>query len=194
MDEAGQKRRLRRRALRQRQQIDAADAATSAAQIADRVLAHPAWEQALTVHTYVSSLPGEVDTHRLIDHALEQSKRVVVPVVVGLGQPLRHAEIAGLDELAPARWNLLQPSEPRFVDAADTGLVLVPGVLFDVHGYRVGHGGGFYDRFLLGLADATRIGLIYDEFLVDRIPIEDHDVPVDVVITPSGVHPRRVST
>jgi 5-formyltetrahydrofolate cyclo-ligase len=67
----------------------------------------------------------------------------------------------------------------------------VPGVLFDRRGFRIGRGGGYYDRFLAALAGGVRIGLIYDEFLVDRVPTEDHDVPVDAVITPSGLHPRR---
>jgi len=67
-------------------------------------------------------------------------------------------------------------------------VVLVPGLLFDTRGFRVGQGGGFYDRFLAGLPAATlMVGLTYDEFVLNRIPEANHDIPVHLVATPSGV-------
>ena len=186
------KARLRRQALRQRRALDPGSAAAASARIGAAVAGVPAWLRARAIHTYVSSLPNEVDTRGLIEAARARGVRVIVPVVVGRAAPLRHAEIGGLDELARDAFDLLQPARPRFVDdLSGVGLVLVPGVLFDRAGYRVGHGGGYYDRFLGGLTGAVTAGLIYDEFLVDRIPIEAHDVPVDLVVTPSGVHSPR---
>ena len=164
--------------------------AAASARIARWVLEAPAWARARTVHTYVGSLPGEIDTQALIGAARAQGKRVLVPVVAGRREPLRHAEIGSPGELSRGPLGLLQPSSPRFVEPA-ADLVLVPGLLFDRRGCRIGRGGGYYDRFLAGLAGGERIGLIYDELFVDRVPTEDHDVAVDAVATPSGLHPRR---
>ena len=184
------KARRRREALARLAALPDGHLADAGRRIARRLLESPAWGRARTVHTYVSSLPGEVDTRALIEAARTRDMRVLVPVVSGLGEPLRHAAIDGLAELSPGPLGLLQPASPRFVEPA-ADLVLVPGVLFDRRGFRLGRGGGFYDRFLAGLAGGFRIGLIYDEFLVDEVPVEDHDVPVDSVATPSGLHPGR---
>ena len=185
-----QKERRRSQALRRLAGLAPGHLAAGSARITRSVLESPAWSRARTVHTYVSSLPGEVDTHALIGAALAQGKRVLVPVVAGRRAPLRHAGIGGLGELSRGPMGLLQPASPRFVEPA-ADLVLVPGLLFDRRGFRIGRGGGWYDRFLGGLAGGVRIGLIYDEFFVDRVPTEGHDVPVDAVATPSGLHPRR---
>ena len=185
-----QKARRRREALRRLDDLPTGHLAAGSGRIARRVLESPAWDRSRTLHTYVSSLPREVDTHALVDAARDQGKRVLVPVVAGRREPLRHAEIDGLEELSRGPLGLLQPASPTFVDPA-ADLVLVPGLLFDRRGYRIGRGGGYYDGFLADLAGGVRIGLIYDEFFVDRVPTEDHDVPVDAVITPSGLHPRR---
>ncbi len=61
-------------------------------------------------------------------------------------------------------------------------LVLVPGLAFDAHRNRIGYGRGYYDRFLAQVA-APRIGLIPDALLVEAVPVDDHDVPVDLVVT-----------
>lgn len=185
-----QKARRRSQALRLLGELAPGHVAAASGRIARRLLESPAWGRARTVHTYVSSLPGEVDTHALVGAARARGMRVLVPVVSGRREPLRHAEIGGLGELARGPLGLLQPRSPRFVEPA-ADLVLVPGLLFDRRGGRIGRGGGYYDRFLAGLAGGERIGLIYDELFVDRVPTEDHDVAVDAVATPSGLHPRR---
>ena len=185
-----QKARRRSEALRLLGELSPGRRAAASARITRWVLESPAWTRARTLHTYVGSLPGEIDTHALIGAARAQGKRVLVPVVAGRRESLRHAEIDSPGELSRGPLGLLQPRSPRFVEPA-ADLVLVPGLLFDRRGGRIGRGGGYYDRFLAGLAGGERIGLIYDELFVDRVPTEDHDVAVDAVATPSGLHPRR---
>lgn len=73
---------------------------------------------------------------------------------------------------------------PGDVDPGDLDVVVVPGVAFTVDGHRLGQGGGHYDRFLLRLRpDCLTIGVCYAEQLVDAVPLEPHDVAVDVVVT-----------
>jgi 5-formyltetrahydrofolate cyclo-ligase len=107
------------------------------------------------------------------------------------GGPFRSAEIGALAELAPGPWGLLQPPEKEAVwvdDLADGfDLVVVPGVAFDLRGHRIGHGGGFYDRVLY-CTQAYKVGLVYGELLLEEIPNEPHDIPVDAVVTESATH------
>jgi 5-formyltetrahydrofolate cyclo-ligase len=147
------------------------------------------WSTARVIHTYVSSLPGEIITQPLIEAAIARGTKVLVPYVEFENRQMRHAEINGLADLQAGRWGLLQPDSPDLFDeVSEIDLVLVPGLLFDRHGYRVGQGCGFYDRFLSELKETITVGLTYDGSVVDRIPMEAHDIPVDLIITPSGVH------
>jgi carbonic anhydrase len=87
---------------------------------------------------------------------------------------------------APGRFGLAEPVGPRLgVDAiADCDLVLVPALLVDARGYRLGKGGGSYDR-ALARSSALTVALVHDDELVHALPTEPHDVPVGAVATPS---------
>lgn len=77
--------------------------------------------------------------------------------------------------------------QPGDVGPTALDVVIVPGLAFTADGYRLGQGGGHYDRFLPRLRPGCRtIGVCFAEQLVDRLPVEDHDVPVDVVVTDAG--------
>ena len=78
-----------------------------------------------------------------------------------------------------------RPDAPR-VEPEDIDAVLVPGVAFDRSGRRLGYGGGFYDRFLVRLpVEAVRIGVAFDEQVVEELPSQPHDQSVDLVVTPT---------
>ncbi len=66
-------------------------------------------------------------------------------------------------------------------------VALVPGVLFDKSGNRIGHGMGYYDRYLSCNADIIKIGVTYDEFVLDKIEAKEHDVPMDYIVTENGI-------
>ncbi len=187
------KRALRRRLRRQYAGLEAHRIEQNSRDILGHLQILPAWVAARTVHSYVDCLHGEVMTRASIELARAAGKRVLVPYVEPTGPPMRHAEINGLADLQTGHWGLQQPASPRFVDDLSViDVVLVPGLLFDRRGFRIGQGGGFYDRFLAALHHgATTIGLTYDEFVVNRIPNEDHDIPVHLVATPSGVIAAR---
>ncbi|HSK47656.1 MAG TPA: 5-formyltetrahydrofolate cyclo-ligase [Coriobacteriia bacterium] len=93
------------------------------------------------------------------------------------------------EDLEPGPLGIRQPAAhtPRVpLDTIDA--VVVPGVAFDEAGYRLGYGGGYYDRLLPRLRDdCVRIGLAYDEQVVASLPAEDHDERVNAVVTPTRV-------
>ena len=131
------------------------------------------------------SLRQEVETWRLIEWLLKHGKRVVVPRVHGDG--LQLSEIRDLTtDLAPGAFGVWEPTashlRPVATDAVD--LALVPGLAFDRSGYRLGRGGGFFDRFLPTLSPRTAtIGLCFAFQLLDHLPTLAHDQRVQRVVS-----------
>ena len=142
------------------------------------------FRQAGWVCCYVA-LPYEVQTWQLIQQMLAQGKRVVVPWVAG--RSLRVSEVRDPSaELAPGAFGVWEPTaatrRPMRPDHVD--LVLVPGLAFDRAGHRLGHGQGYFDRFLARVPRATtRIGVCFSFQLLDHLPVDPHDQAVHRVIS-----------
>ena len=184
------KEQLRKRVLAMRMGLDRDQVKVSGQAILEKVLGLEAYRRAKLVHTYVSSKENEVDTRALIGACLAHGRRVAVPVVMPGTQTLAHALIDGLDQLVVGPWGLAQPdpAAATWLPAeARIDLVVVPGLAFDRRGHRIGWGGGYYDRFLAQV-QAVKIGLCYDELVLDCIPGEPHDVPVDMVVAETTIH------
>ena len=113
--------------------------------------------------------------------------RVLLPVVPGAGSELSWAVDTG--RLAPGRFGLPEPVGPRLgptaIGAAE--VVVVPALAVDRTGVRLGRGGGYYDRALRHVRPGARlVALVFDDELVDALPVEPHDQRVTAVVTPSG--------
>lgn len=184
------KKRMRVRLSGMREMIGAEGRAAADAAIAAKVCAHPAYEQAETVFTYLS-VGSEVDTRAIIRDAWEKGKIVAVPRCVprtNLMDWYRLEDFEGLEngsfgiEEPPADPSRLMEVPPAGSDAAAYAVALVPGYTFDREGYRLGYGGGFYDVFLPTFG-GTSLGLCRQvQFSEDPLPHHDADIPVDHVI------------
>ncbi len=162
-----------------------AEATAHSAAICRRLAALPEVEAAETVHVYWPiAARREVDTRPFIRALAAASKRIVLPVVAEFeGVPrLRHVTFEGEGAMRPNRWGILEPHGTAEVDPADLDAVVVPAFGAGRNGHRVGHGRGFYDAFLAGLAAPT-VGAVYAACLVDAVPAEAHDVPLGVLVT-----------
>jgi 5-formyltetrahydrofolate cyclo-ligase len=151
---------------------------TSLADLTDFAHAH-------TLLAY-AALAEEIDPAPAVARLRERGLAVAFPRIEAPGVLGLHL-VADASELEPARYGLREPrpDAPR-VAFADVDLVLVPGVAFDERGFRLGYGGGYYDRLLPQLRnDCLRIGLAYDEQVVELLPTEEHDVEMDLVVTPT---------
>lgn len=153
----------------------------------------PGYASARTVLLYVKAFPEEIDTAPLLEKALAESKRVLCPRVDRSGRRLRLFLVSDpKSDLGPGTLNILEPLShcPEFeLDAVDW--VLVPGLAFDRQYYRLGRGAGYYDRLLPRLRpEVLRWALAFDCQLVDRLPVEHHDAPVDGIATPTKVLTR----
>ena len=142
------------------------------------------WAQLKTAGTVLTYLAfqNEIDLSCLFD--MMPSIKWVAPRLDGNEMSLH---IYDEKRLVRHRFGMLEPdiSLPR-VRPSDIDIVFVPGVAFDSHGVRIGFGGGYYDQFL-PKTRALRVGITYDECLVDRLPFEEHDQQVDRIVTPSQI-------
>jgi 5-formyltetrahydrofolate cyclo-ligase len=144
------------------------------------------------VCSYVS-FREEVETTELITELLDAGRRIAVPVHLhGRTQSLVFAEIHSIAELIPNHFGILQPPREaaRFLPTSSIPLFLVPGLAFDTAGRRLGYGLGFYDRaFAAAAPDAIKIGLAFDLQVIESVPADAHDVPMDFVVTEDRVIP-----
>ena len=155
--------------------------------ILGRVMALPAFQRAQKVFCYLP-LAHEVNTRPLVEALLEVHGVAYVPVTDLDERMLRVAELTSMAELVEGAYGILEPADPRLVDPATIEVWIVPGIAFDARGYRVGHGGGYFDAFFHAHStDALKIALAYALQLVDAVPASDHDVPVDLVVTEAEI-------
>lgn len=151
--------------------------------IAARVTALGAYRSARTVLCYHSA-GGEVDTLKLIERMRSDGKIVCLPAIIGPGV----MEARRMDRLTPGPYGIPCPEGP-LVPPEEIDLILVPGLAFDKSCHRLGRGGGYYDRYLPGCRGKT-VGLAFDCQVVERLPLEAHDAPLDMLVTESALYIR----
>lgn len=128
----------------------------------------------------------EPDTGRLFSPLLEQGKRICLPRMLP-GRQMEVRQYCPDRPLVRHPFGILEPGEDcPLVPFHTIDLVLVPGLCYDRNGFRLGMGGGYYDRWLAPFTGVT-VGLCRQALLQESLPTEPHDRPVDVVITPSEV-------
>jgi 5-formyltetrahydrofolate cyclo-ligase len=163
--------------------------------IVARFMALPEYKAARTVLFYLD-VRSEVRTRHSLADALASGKKIVVPYCVDGELELFHLE--SLEELSVGMYKILEPRPElrtvaaKRVDAADLDLIMVPGVAFDRCGGRTGHGKGYYDKLLEhARPDTPLVALAFECQLFDEIPMQQHDVFMDKVITERDVYLGR---
>jgi len=132
-----------------------------------------------------SSFGSEVDTAPIIERLDEERRRVVLPRTEG--REMLSVTYRPGDAASVAPFGAMEPAGGAIVEPEEIDAVIVPGLAFDRAGYRVGYGGGFFDRFLAkARADALRIGICFALQVVDEVPRGATDLPVDVIVTDEG--------
>jgi 5-formyltetrahydrofolate cyclo-ligase len=190
-----QKAELRARLLRARRALSAQEREAAAAALARTVRGVPECADSKVVAAYVS-MGSEPGTGPLIDVLRDSGARVLLPVLLP-DNDLDWAAYDGPDALVRTERGLLEPAGPRLGPDAVTGAqaVLLPGLAVDARGVRLGRGGGSYDRALsrIGRAGArpALVVVLYAHEVLDVVPAEPHDGPVDAALTPAGVRRFR---
>lgn len=135
------------------------------------------------------SLPHEVDTTMVILDAWQKGKTVAVPKVSWQQRHMLPVEINSLEVgFSTEAGGFKNPITGVPVPLEDIDLVVTPGLAFDIHGGRLGRGGAYYDRFFASkLLKAKKCGFAFKQQIIDDIPMENHDVPVDCIVTDEGM-------
>jgi len=186
-----QKIRLRKLHRQSRNSISASDRRQWDCAIRDKVLAIPEVVQAERIFIYLSR-SGEVDTSALIEWLLRQGRKVLTP-----SPNISALPHDGLFEISFSP-GLLSPMNPKRcletrVEQLD--VIFVPGIVWDANGYRIGFGGGYFDRLLeMAPPDCLKIGLAYDSQIEDEVPRESWDQSVDVLVTQSTIYRKPQKT
>ena len=150
--------------------------------LTERLLQHPFYQEAKIIATYLS-FPHEFQTQELIEQALKDGKKVLIPKTYPKGR----MEFVVYDpkQLAKTSFGLLEPQgDLEVVEPSQIDLIHVPGLAFTTEGYRIGYGGGYYDRYLEHFAGHT-MSTIYP-CQVQEFNLENHDIPVQEVLTYEG--------
>ena len=160
--------------LEQKQAMDQA--------LTDQFLKHPFYQEAKVIATYLS-FPHEFQTQELIEQALKDGKKVLIPKTYPRGR--MDFVVYNPQQLVKTSFGLLEPQgDLEVVDASQIDLIHVPGLAFTTEGYRIGYGGGYYDRYLEHFSGHT-FSTIYPCQIQDFIP-ENHDIPVEEVLIDEG--------
>lgn len=156
------------------EQIDAASA-----RLGELFLNCPQYKEAKTIYGYLP-YNQEVRTVPMLEQAMRDGKRVAVPKCYG--DEMRFIYMDDLSKVEKGYANIPEPIADDPVADDKTALVLMPGMAFTKDGKRMGYGGGFYDKFLAAEPDHPTVALCYDFQMVEDLPTEDYDIPVDCVL------------
>ena len=162
-----------------------ADRLVRSARVQARLMALPEFQAARSVMAYQSDLT-EVDTREIIMACLDEGRRISLPRTVKGALAMEAREIRDVrHDLDESPFGFKEPKGSCPTVAPESlDLIVAPGRAFDPTGYRLGRGGGYYDRFLsVDALRAARIAIAYDFQIVEAVPHEDHDTPVDMVVT-----------
>ena len=187
-----QKNRLRALYIEKRRQIPAVEKAELDMRLCERFMALVTYRYADALLLYAPK-PAEIDVMPIAESALASGRIVAFPRCDDREDGTHHMNfhiVTSLDQLEVGSYGIREPSgdlpiyDPGYSDKA---VIIVPALSYDRMGYRLGYGGGYYDRFLSGFC-GTRVGFAYSRFICPKLPRSRYDLPVDVLVTE-----RRVS-
>lgn len=177
---------IRSHVLARRRELGVDERGSAADAIAAHVLAQPIVNRAARIAAYVS-LPTEPGTGPTLEALSARGVEVIVPISLADGM-LDWVVWSAEATAVRSPLGILELAGPRLGAAAieSVDLVLVPALAIDVEGHRLGRGAGYYDR-ALARTKAVRCAVLFAGEILAEVPYEDHDVPVDMAVTPTGV-------
>jgi len=181
------KQELRKEALLRRKSLPLEERREKSKAIIKYLIQSPFFRQARRILFY-ASFDHEVETWEGIKVALAQGKEVYLPRTNIKEKRLSLHRLTDLEELTPGAYGILEPpvQNPK-IDPEALDLIVCPGVAFDLRGGRLGYGGGYYDRLLAKAQKAKRVALAFECQIFETLPLETHDIRMEVIITEKGL-------
>ena len=151
--------------------------------ITETVINHPLFLEATDIYCY-ANYNGETGTLAIMEEAWKLGKSVWFPRVEG--SEMNFYLVEQKEDLQSGAYGILEPTGDYKADGYD-GLLIMPGVAFDEECHRIGYGGGFYDKYLSENKYLCSVGVAYDFQIVENVPTEENDVPLDIIVTNRGI-------
>jgi len=183
-----EKKKLREKALQKRKNINLNLKKELDKRIFNRLHESSYYKNANKIFIYVS-YDTELDTKEIINKALEEGKRIFIPRIENKTKSMDAVEITSLDNLEESKYGILEPSiYKKAIEPNEIDLIIVPGVGFDRCGGRIGYGAGYYDRYFKkinkeNLVDIKKVALAYDLQILEQVPMDEFDVPIDYILS-----------
>jgi 5-formyltetrahydrofolate cyclo-ligase len=181
---------LRSKMLEKRSSLSWQDVQIKSHAINEALFAQDSFREAKTILLYLP-IKKEPNSLPIIKNAWKTEKQVLVPVTIPEKKELLLSRLDSLKDLTEGYYGIPEPKKTRLhaVEPHNVDLCLLPGVAFDTNGYRLGYGGGYFDRFLPKLRpDCLKIALAYNFQILESLEHLPHDLPVDMIITESAIY------
>ncbi len=157
--------------------------------IMEKLIHTKMWNDAETIALTIAR-EIELETKPIIEEAWKQGKTVVIPKCYPKNNyEMKFFQFTNVKELENVYLDLYEPTEDisKLIQKNEIDLIVVPGLLFDQRGYRIGYGGGYYDRYLKDFLN-NKISIAMEEQVVQFLPYDDYDIPVDAIITDEKIY------
>jgi len=149
--------------------------------ICEKFLSLPEYKEAQVVFAYMDC-KNEVETKKVIEQCWKDGKTIAVPKV--FGETMKYYVISSYDDLEEGYFGIPEPKHESLQEiVCEDGLMILPGVAFDVYRHRVGYGGGFYDRYLEAHPDMKKIAFAFEFQMFEEVPFEEFDRQPEKIIT-----------
>ena len=178
------KNRLRKELMKVRNNLSKPELMEKSDRIKKRLFEMYELKKSSTILFYIS-YDNEVHTHKMIKESMSNGKRIVVPSTFKKNRRLIPSELKNWNNLTHSAYNILEPRGECITEVSldSIDLILVPGIGFGKNGHRLGHGIGYYDKLLENVNHSWVFGLAFEFQILDIIPTEKHDIPVNKIIT-----------
>jgi 5-formyltetrahydrofolate cyclo-ligase len=188
MDGIVDKKEIRKRILQIRNAMSPEEIAAKSRQIVGRLIELDDIRNASTIMVFLN-FGSEVQTDGFISWGWEMGKRIIVPLCRPEDREMMPCIINDFADLEVGHYGIREPRAERMaiVPLEEIDAILIPAVVFDKSGHRVGYGGGYYDRFLPRIPRAARIGAVFACQIVPEVKADPHDIPAQRIVTENGV-------
>jgi 5-formyltetrahydrofolate cyclo-ligase len=181
---------LRKNMISKRKNMGIEDVTAFSNKIIDTIMELTEFKNFKNIMLYLS-FNNEVNTYPLVKWCFDNNKTVIAPYCIQSNKEIVPYKITNLEnDLIKSTFGVMEPNHNLLekVNIEDIDLIIVPGVAFDEHCNRIGFGAGYYDRFLCKKSKNTpAIGVAYDYQIIDKVPTDEYDVPLDFIITEKRV-------
>ena len=182
------KNKIRNEIIQKKKQYSSKEIASLSEIVFSRITQMPEFSASKQILAYFS-VPGEVQTIEFIEH-YKDKKDILLPVVDG--DVLSLKKYTGKENCIKGAFGIPEPVGTIVSDMQSVDLAIIPGIAFDRAGNRLGRGKGYYDKLLFRFPRKTlKIGVCFDFQLIDLVPTDDWDIPVDMVVTEKGINERN---